>query len=514
MGVRSKVELFEGIRLDRVRDPKVSIRELARRHGVHRRDVRAALASPVPPPRKAPEREAPKLGAYHALIDEWLLGDRLVHRKQRHTARRIWQRLCDEHGVEVSERAVAKHVHARRRALGLAAEGFVPQQYEPGAESEVDWGQATVVLGGVPTVVHLFLMRASYSGASFVHGFLHETQQAFLEAHTEAFEYFGGVFATIWYDNLASAVRKVLRGRYRVESERFAQYRSHHRYASDFTLVGLRGAHEKGGVEGEVGRFRRRHLVPVPEVETLAELNTLLRAACIQDLERTITGRGESIGESLKRERVELKELPEYRYVTYDVDEVRVNDKSMVSARQNLYSVPCRLIGQKVQTRIHARTIEIYSDRKLVAVHERLGGRHGHQAQLDHYLEIMRHKPGALAGSKALAQERERGLWPAAYDQLWREIAERHGRSHAARQMVDVLMLCREVGPERVQQAVRESLTSGAYDGQAVAVLARRESVPVPIDLEGLDAHLHGVGTAVPNLSFYDELLTNKGDRP
>jgi len=371
------------------------------------------------------------------------------------------------------------------------------------------------VLAGAPTVVHLFLMRPSYSGASFVHGFLHETQQAFLEGHTEAFAYYGGVFSTVWYDNLSSAVRRVLKGRYRVETERFAQYRSHYRYASDFTLVGLRGAHEKGGVEGEVGRFRRRHLVPMPEVETLAELNVLLRAACILDLERTITGKDETIGESLEREREALKDLPEYPYITYDVADVRVNDKSMVCARQNLYSVPCRLIGRKVQTRIHARTIEVYWDRKLVAVHERLGGRHGHQAQLDHYLEILRHKPGALAGSKALAQERERGLWPAAYDQLWREINERHGRSHAARQMVDVLMLCREVGPERVHEAVRESLASGAYDGAAVAVLARRDKRPVPVDLTDLDAPLRGVGAAVPDLSFYDDLLKPiQGDRP
>ncbi len=514
MGRRSKVELFERIRLDRAREPEVSVRELARRHGVHRREVRAALVSAVPPTRKVAERSAPKLGAYHALIDKWLLDDRerKVPRKQWHTARRVWQRLVEEHGAEVTERAVCDRVRQRRRELGLGAEGFVPQEHPPGAEAEVDWGEATVVLAGVPTVVHFFVMRASFSGASYVQGFLHETQQAFLEAHAEAFGFFGGVFATIWYDNLTSAVRKVLRGRTRIQNERFALFRSHHGYASDFTLAGIRGAHEKGGVEGEVGRFRRRHMVPMPEVETLGELNTLLLAGCVRDLARRVTGRDErTVGEALDRERPLLAPVPEFAYVTYDVCEARVNDKSMVCVRQNHYSVPCRLIGQNVQVRVHARSVEAYSQQRLVALHERLGGRHGHAATLDHYLELLRHKPGAFAGSRALAQDRERGLWHDIYDELWRAIAERRGRQLAAREMVDVAMLAREVGPERLQIAVGEALAAGAHDGQAVAVLARRVDRQIPPLLAGLTDHLNTVGAAVPDLSSYDTLLT-QGD--
>lgn len=175
MGQGSKVELFERIRLDRAREVSVSVRELARRHGVHRRDVRAALASPVPPARRPRERAAPKLGAYHVLIDSWLAADRSAPRKQRHTSHRVWERLRDEHAAQVSERAVAYYVARRRREPGMSTEGFVPQQHEPGAKAEVDWGQATVVFAGVPTKVHMFLMRSSYSGASYV--------QAFCRAH-------------------------------------------------------------------------------------------------------------------------------------------------------------------------------------------------------------------------------------------------------------------------------------------------------------------------------------------
>jgi hypothetical protein len=166
-------------------------------------------------------------------------------------------------------------------------------------EGEVDWGEAWVLLCGVRTKVHLFHLRLCHSGAAFAAAFLNETQQAFLEAHAEAFEFVGGVPAVVRYDNLGSAVKQVLKGRRRVETDRFVAMRSHFLFESVFTLVGLQGAHEKGGVEGEVGRFRRRHLVPVPEVGSLAELNAKLRAGCEADLGRRITGHPDTVGDAL-----------------------------------------------------------------------------------------------------------------------------------------------------------------------------------------------------------------------
>jgi transposase len=268
----SRVELFEQIRRDRDREG-LSLRELARRHGVHRRTVRQALASALPPPRKPPEhRPAPKLGPYQPLIDQWLLADREAPRKQRHTAKRVWRRLVDECGAEVAETTVRDYVRRRRRELGEPPEeAFVPQVHEPGEEAEVDWGEAQVELAGQRRTVHLFLMRACYSGAAFVLAFERPTQQAFLEGHVEAFRFFGGVFATIRYDNLRAAVKQVLRGRRRVEQGRFVALRSHYLFESAFTRRGREGAHEKGGVEGELGRFRRSHLVPVPKVASLAD---------------------------------------------------------------------------------------------------------------------------------------------------------------------------------------------------------------------------------------------------
>ncbi len=510
----SRVELFERIRRDRDREG-LSIRALAERHGVHRRAVRQALASPLPPPRKQPERRpAPKLGPYRPLIDEWLRADREAPRKQRHTAKRIWQRLLEEHGAEVAETTVRDYVRRRRRELGEPVdEVFVPQVHEPGIEAEVDWGEAIVELAGQRRKVYLFLMRACYSGAAFVIAFERETQQAFLEAHLEAFHFFGGSFTLIRYDNLRSAVKQVLRGRRRKEQDRFVALRSHYLYESVFTRRGREGAHEKGGVEGEVGRFRRRRLVPVPKVGSLKELNDLLEDGCFAELERRIVGRSETVGEALRLERRTLRELPFEEFDPSEQASPRVDSKALVTIRQNRYSVPVALVGLRVAARIGAREIVISHQGRPVARHPRLHGRYQTAAQLDHYLELLQRKPGALKGSLPLRQERERGRWPHSFDELWRALGERYGASEAARQMVDVLLLCRELGPDRVELAVRGALAAGAHDGRAVALLARRSERPAQLPLFELPERLQASNRPAPTLGEYDALLSRGGGR-
>ena len=512
------MEQFEQIRRDRDREG-LSIRGLAKRHGVHRRTVKQALASAVPSAKRSPtNRPAPKLGPYWALIDEWLLADRDAPPKQRHTAKRIWWRLVDEHGADVAEVTVRQHVRSRKRELGWpVGEVFVPQVHAPGVEAEVDWGEALVVLGGVSVKVHLFVMRASFSGAAFCQASLVETQQAFLELHVQAFEWFGGVFGEIRFDNLKSAVKKVLKGRRRIETDRFVALRSHYLFVSQFTTPGLEGAHEKGGVEGEVGRFRRNHLVPVPELRDLAELNVMLLAGCEADLDRRIDGRSVTVREAWATERPLLRELPTEAFDACETAVPRVDAKALVTIRQNRYSVPVALAGLKVSARIGAREITINHTGRVVARHERLHGKFGTSAQLDHYLELLARKPGGLEHSVALAQERDRGAWPECFDALWTGLSDRYGRSDAARQMVDVLLLCREHGPDRVALAVRGALAAGAIDGRAVAILVRRAlstGRPAPAPLAGLDARLAAHDRPAPDdLADYDQLHENEAGR-
>ena len=300
---RSRVELFEAIRRDHRRDG-LSIRALADRHGVHRRTVRQALENAVPPERKTPVRPSPKLDPAKALIDAMLTVDLTAPRKQRHTARRVLARLVDEHDMsDLTYSAVRDYVAKRRPEIWAAAgkaveEAFVPQTHEPGAEGEVDFADLWIDLAGVRTKCFMFTLRLSCSGKSVHRAYSTQGQEAFLEGHEAAFEVLGGTpLDKIRYDNLKSAVSRVLFGRNRTESARWVAFRSHHGFDAFYCNPGVEGAHEKGGVEGEGGRFRRNHLVPVPVVATMAELNERLVGYDLADDHRRIGNRTISIGQ-------------------------------------------------------------------------------------------------------------------------------------------------------------------------------------------------------------------------
>ena len=268
--MRVRVELFAAIRRD-ARVEGMSIRALARKHQVGRGTVRRALTSAEPPPRKTPVRSSPRLDPFKSAIDDMLRADLEAPRKQRHTARRIHVRLIEEHdAIEVSYSTVRDYVRIRRTQIGLEAgrrvEVMIPQEHAPGAEAEVDFGELYVILAGVKTKVFLFTFRLSYSGKAVHRIYATQGQEAFLEGHIAAFNEIGGIPARhVRYDNLTAAVTRVVnaRGRERVENDRWVLFRSHFGFDAFYCQPGIAGAHEKGGVEGDVGRFRRQHLVPM-----------------------------------------------------------------------------------------------------------------------------------------------------------------------------------------------------------------------------------------------------------
>lgn len=244
--MESRVELFAAIRRD-ARVEELSIRALAKRHGVHRRTVRQALASATPPPRKTPVRRSPRLDPYRDAIDAMLRADLDAPRKQRHTATRILARLVDEHdaaNLRIRRCGTTCACGVRKSTSKLAA-GWRSSSHKntpSGQEAEVDFGEVRVVLKGVKTKCHMFVYRLSHSGKAIHRVYPTCGQEAFLEGHIDAFETLGGVPTRhIRYDNLTSAVATVLHGgdRRRKENDRWVLFCSHYGFDPFYCQPGI-----------------------------------------------------------------------------------------------------------------------------------------------------------------------------------------------------------------------------------------------------------------------------------
>jgi len=476
---------------------------------VHRRTVRQALASAVPPPRKAyPRRPRPAIDPYAQVIDGWLLADRDAPRKQRHTARRIWQRLVAEHGAALAEVTVSRYVARRRAELGLdRVEVAVPQAHPPGAEAEVDFAEFHAAVAGVLLKLWMFVMRLSCSGRAFHVAFATQAQEAFLEGHVLALEYFGAVPGRIRYDNLGPAVVRVLKGRDRTEAERFIALRSHYGFDSFFCVPGKDGAHEKGGVEGEIGRFRRRHLVPVPAVASLAALNQLIAAGGLVDDGRVITGRPVTVSAAFAAEQPAMLPLPAEPFDPARLLTARVDARARVCVRQNYYSVPARYAGRRLNVRLSATAVEVLDGPAVVAAHERAAGKYAQILVLDHYLEVLRYKPGALPGATALAQAKAAGAFTATHQRYWDAARCAHGDAAGTRALIEVLLAHRTLPAAALTSAMSTALRSRTLDPQAVLIDARRHTSGQAAPVIPIGA-LARYERPAPALASYDQLLS------
>lgn len=453
-----------------------SQRAVAREFGLSRETVRKMLEFAVPPGyrRQQPVRR-PKLGPWIGVIDAILDDDRQRPPKQRHTAKRIFDRLKEEHQFTGGYTIVKDYVHT---AMLCSHEMFVPLVHPPG-EAQADFGEALVEIAGVEQKAHYLAMDLPHSDDCFVVAFPAETTEAFLEGHVQAFAYFGGVPTRILYDNTKIAVARILGGEERQRTRTFSELQSYYLFADKFGRPAK--GNDKGKVEGIVGYSRRNFMVPIPCASSWDELNAQLAERCRMRRERRLRGHQETIGERFERDRAAMLPLPAAPYEACEKISARVSSLSLVRYRTNGYSVPTQYGHRQVWVKGYVHEVVIACGSQIIARHARSYEREVVIFDPLHYLALLEQKTRALDQAAPLVG------WqlPECFAQL-RRLLEARLKKHGSREYVQVLRLMENFAVEEVTYAVEQALRLGTISFDAVRhlLLCRIERRPPRLDME------------------------------
>jgi transposase len=469
------VEIYGRVRRA-VRVEGRSQRAVAREFGLSRETVRKMLEFAVPPGyrRQQPVRR-PKLGPWLGVIDAILEDDKQRPPKQRHTAKRIFDRLREEHKFNGGYTIVKDYVRGEQLR---GREMFVPLKHAPG-EAQADFGEALVVIAGVEQKAHYLAMDLPHSDDCFVVAFAAETTEAFLEGHVLAFAYFGGVPTRILYDNTKIAVARILGGEERQRTRAFSELQSYYLFADKFGRP-ARG-NDKGKVEGIVGYARRNFMVPIPRANSWDELNAQLAERCRMRRERRLRGHKETIGERFERDRAAMLPLPAAPYEACEKISARVSSLSLVRYRSNDYSVPTQYGHRQIWVKGYVHEVVIACGSEVIAKHVRSYERETVVFDPLHYLALLEQKTRALDQAAPLVG------WqlPECFAEL-RRLLEARLRKHGSREYVQVLRLMETFAVEEVTHAVEQALRLGTISFDAVRhlLLCRIERRPPRLDME------------------------------
>jgi transposase len=468
------VELYGRVR-HAVRIEGLSNREAARRFGIDPRTVAKMLVFSVPPGyRRSVPAKRPKLDPFIGIIEQILEDDKSRPAKQRHTSKRIFERVRDEHGYAGGLTIVKDYVLACRQRL---REVFVPLRHDPG-HAQADFGEAVAVIGGVERKIHFFAMDLPHSDAGFVQAYPAETTEAFCAGHAAAFSFFGKVPKSILYDNTTLAVARILGDGTRQRTRVFSELQSHYLFLDRFGRPGK--GNDKGKVEGLVGYVRRNFLVPVPRATSFQALNAKLLDDCHRRHGDRLRGHAETIGERLARDLAVFQSLPPTPYDACEKQAGRVSSLSLVRYRGTDYSVPTAYGHREVLVRGYVHEVVVSCGADIIARHARSYEREDFVFDPLHYLALLERKIGALDQAAPLAG------WelPEAFATLRRLLEARMGK-RGKREFVQVLRLLEVFRAEDVLAGVQDAIVRGVIGFDAVKhlVLCRIERRPPRLDL-------------------------------
>jgi transposase len=468
------VELYRKIR-HAVRIEGLSERAAARRFGIDPRTVKKMMKFSVPPGyvrRKPPAK--PKLDPFVGVIDHILGDDKSRPKKQQHTAKRIFERLRDEHGFTGGITIVKDYVAGWRQR---SQEMFVPLAHPPG-HAQVDFGEALGVIGGLERKIHFFAFYLPYSDGCFVVGYPAETTEAFCDGHVKAFAFFGGVPQSILYDNTTIAVARILGDGKRQRTRVFSELQSHYLFVDRFGRPGK--GNDKGKVEGLVGYARRNFLVPIPVFESFEALNAYLVECCRRRMADLLRGHDRTIAERLEHDLAAFQTPLPALYDACEKVATRVSSLSLVRYRLNDYSAPTIYGHREVLVRGYVHEVVISCGAEVIARHPRSYEREDFIFEPRHYLALIEQKINALDQAAPLAQ------WqlPDEFMTLRRLLEARMGKQ-GKREFVQVLRLMEVFSLDEVAGAVRDVIARGAIGFDAVKhlVLCRIERRPPRLDM-------------------------------
>jgi transposase len=449
-------------------------------------------------------RPCPVLGPYKAQIDKLLAEEAQLPPKQRYTSDKIYS-IMHKEGYAGSRSGLRRYVGRQRQAT-KRPKIYIPLEFDPGRDAQVDWGEAWVEMAGERVAVQLFVLRLCYSRKVFAMAFPTQRQEAFFRAHVMAFNYFDGVPHTLTYDNLKTAVKRILQGRNREEQERFIQLRSHYLFASRFARP--RTGNDKGGVEHGVGYVRRNFLVPLPQVTDFVELNTLLLEKCQADDLRRVDRQTKTIGVAWQKEKAHLLPLPDGDFDSSISREVVLNPYGQVVFETNRYSVPVAKAQRHMTLKAHAFHLQIIADNEVIASHQRSYGRQQDILEPLHYLPLLAERPSAFEHAQPLRQWRNE--WPSLYETLLDALRSSLAENKAVRQFIQVLQLHQSQPAALVEQAVEQALADNIPHLEGVVFCLNRllDKTPVvaPLDLSD-HLYLSEMTVQPPALQCYDQLL-------
>jgi len=476
------------------------IKQIARETGHSKNTVKKVLRGEYSGYKPRIEQPYPVLGPFLDIIDQWLKDDKKRPKKQRHTAVRVFNRLRVEHDYQGSESTIRRYVREAKLRLGVGApQVFIPSDPEAGVEGEVDWGQCIAILGGVETRLKLFCMRSKYSGKHFVRCYPCERQQALFDGHIRGFSFFGGVFPVLIYDNLTTAVQKVLQGKTRVLQDSYDKFRGYHNFEPRFCNRGQ--GHEKGGVEGLVGYARRNYMVPVPVADSLEALNQKLLQACFSYGDHRIVGREHTVDELYEKEKGHLLPLPATVFSNLETVDAKVDKYATVTVDKNRYSVPTSYSGFKVNVVLQVDRIEIFYARKKIASHDRLYANNKWSLLPEHYLELIQQRPQAFASARPIRQWRKN--WPGCMERLLEIFCSKQGHTRGIKDFISVLMLYKDHASEDIESAVETALSSGVGSSQAIThILTQKEGT----DGQSFSPLTNWQTLPPPDVSVYEQI--------